>query len=287
MTGYGQAVGRAGETSCAVEIRTVNNRFLKTQIRLPDRLTAWESRLEKLIRGQVRRGTVTLAVRLEGKALAQPARLDAHALAGYFAQLRAVAPVELSQVAGALLPLPGVVVESAAAEDWDQRLWPLVEQVAGEALTALKRMRAEEGTGLRTELEQLATEIAGLTDQIERRNAAAVPAHRDRLADRVRTLLAPHQLELSPQDLVRELSVLAERCDIAEEVARLRGHRLQLVATLGGGEHAGRKLDFLAQELHREANTIGAKANDLPTQELAVELKTRIERLRELVQNVE
>ena len=286
MTGYGQSLERDGDAACSVEVRAVNNRFLKLHVRVPERFAAWESRVEKRTRDACRRGTVTLTVRIQGVRGSGAANLDAEVLRDYRDQLAAALPGEPMPLS-ALLTLPGVVDDRhdpLAAES----LWPLVDRAVAKALAELRTMRQAEGAAMKAELAALARQVGELAEEIAARAHVSVAAHRDRMLERVQALVAPHQTEISAGDLVRELSILAERGDIAEELARLRAHRDRLLETLdAGGEGAGRRLDFLAQELHREANTLGAKANDVRIAGLAVELKTRIEGIRELVQNVE
>ncbi len=287
MTGYGQATERDGDAACAVEARAVNNRFLKLQVRVPERFAAWEPRLEKLVRDAARRGTITVSVRLSGvRGSGGAATLDTETLRDYRTQLAAAFPGEAVPLA-ALLQLPGAVDDRHDPEA-AVTLLPLVERAVAKALAELRSMRAAEGASMKAELTSLAHAVGDLAEEIAARATVSVAAHRDRMLERVQSLLAPSRGEIAASDLVRELSILAERGDIAEELARLRAHRDRLLETLAaGGEGAGRRLDFLAQELHREANTLGAKANDVRIAGLAVELKTRIEGIRELVQNVE
>jgi len=286
MTGFGQSVIPLAEGVCAVEVRTVNNRFFKLHAKLPESHAGLEARLEKTVRDHVRRGAVTMAVRFDRGAAAHPVRINAGLLKHLAEQVRGEFPVESGALLGALLTVPGVIEERLETPDLEAD-WPALERAATAALVAMHGMRRDEGAAMGRELSDLAKEIGAIADLIERNAERSVPAHRDRLLERVAALLADRQASVAESDLLRETAILAERFDIAEEIARLRSHCDQFFAILESDDSVGRKLEFLTQELHREANTLGAKANDAEIGKLTVELKTRIERVREIVQNVE
>ncbi|MGL5098232.1 MAG: endoribonuclease YicC domain-containing protein, partial [Planctomycetia bacterium] len=155
------------------------------------------------------------------------------------------------------------------------------------AVSAMQTMRREEGRAMRQELTALCGQARECVDAVESHRPAIVAAHRDRLHHRVSSLLADLGVTLSPADLLREAAILADRSDVAEEITRLRSHCAQFEELIADAPTPGRTLDFLAQEMHRESNTIGAKANSAEIAQRVVELKTIVERIRELVQNVE
>lgn len=285
MTGYGAAEVHREQLTCAVEIRAVNNRYLKISVRLADAYGALESPLEKLVRDQLRRGTINVNVRWSGSAAAVGVRLNKELLQGLLAELRGLV-AEPSNLLGALIGIPGVVEHTTASVDPEAQ-WPILAEAVQAALGRLQTMRQDEGAAMAAELRQIGAAIAERVEAIEQRTPEALVAYRDRLMERVNTLLLDHQHALQPNDLMRELSILAERVDVAEEITRLRSHLAQFHDFLDASESSGRKLEFLSQEMHREANTLGAKANDIRISAWVVELKTQVERLREIVQNVE
>jgi uncharacterized protein (TIGR00255 family) len=188
---------------------------------------------------------------------------------------------------GAVLALPGVVTEPAASWADAAGDWPLVEQALLDALARLETMRAEEGRAMAIDLRANGAAISAQLAEIERRAPQVVESFRARLGERLKKSLAEFDVHLDAADLIREVSIYAERSDISEEVVRLRSHLEQFDAMLEAAESSGRKLEFLTQEMFREANTIGSKAADLDIARSVIEIKAAIERIREMIQNVE
>jgi len=286
MTGFGQAVVHADALTCSVEVRAVNNRFLKVNVRVPDSSSAFEPRLEKLIRDAVKRGTVTVTVKLEGERASAGYRINTEVLRQLMRDLREVTGCSPEQAVGGLLALPEVVERSGPAAD-TEALWPTVQKAVYAALASFQEMRHAEGAAMAAEIDVLRGNMATLVAAVEGRAHASVRQYHDRFYERVSALLADYGVALDRNDLVREVAILAERFDVAEELARLRSHLDQFKSLPTGNESVGRKWEFLTQELHREANTIASKANDLEIAHWIVDLKTQIERVREIVQNVE
>jgi uncharacterized protein (TIGR00255 family) len=187
----------------------------------------------------------------------------------------------------AVLVLPGVVEEPDQAGRDPGADWTTVEPVLEEALNRLQSMRAEEGRTMGDELLRLVGEIGKELEQIRSRAPRVIEEYRNKLHDRVRNLLAELDVEIDRSDLIKEVSIFAERSDITEEVVRLASHLGQFREIMKESESPGRKLDFLTQEMFREANTIGSKANDVEIARRVVEIKGAIEKIRELIQNVE
>jgi len=291
MTGHGEATVTQGEVHAAVEIRTVNNRYLKVQVRT-DGPAAWESAVEAIVRESVRRGAMQVSIRIDREASAEQYRLNAAVLNGYADQVSAILfdrnphqpPAEIPW--GFLLSLPGVVREPQVSRSADD-LWPLVEEATKKAITALDKMRRDEGAAMSADMAQNCRVIAEELVHIEKRGPLVVESYRQRLEDRLNGWLESHQVQIQPGDIVKEIGVFADRADISEEIVRLRSHLEQFHATLAAKESNGRKLDFLVQEMFREVNTIGSKGNDVEISRRVVDLKTIIERIREMVQNVE
>ncbi|HEY1067919.1 MAG TPA: YicC/YloC family endoribonuclease, partial [Pirellulales bacterium] len=273
-----------------VEVRAINNRFLKVSCKLPDGYSAWESEIEALVRKHVKRGTIQINLRLERVRRPEDYKLNTAALTGYRAQLDQLRrewgltdQITLDQ----LLSLPGVVLDDRDRSVDLEGEWPAVSATVEEALVNLQRMREQEGVAMGRDLAAQLESIATITALVEDRAPQVVDQHRIRLHERISRILAEHQATIEPNDLIRETAVFAERTDVAEELVRLKSHLVQMTALFNEHESTGRKLDFLTQELFREANTIGSKANDVVIAQHVVEIKTAIERIREMVQNIE
>jgi uncharacterized protein (TIGR00255 family) len=294
MTGHGEAHSRVGGRAIAVDVRTVNNKYFKVSMRTGDRYLALEPLIESAVRQQVRRGTVQVELRIEREATPDDYRLNETVLASYRrqlelleSQLRLSEPIRLE----ALLALPGVVEERAAVRASDDSLWPEVEPVLRAALDNLDRMRREEGRAMSVDLRSNRELVAAALDRIETRAPLVIAAYRARLLERVNSwvqgLDASGMPPVTPADIVREVGLFTDRSDISEETVRLRSHLAQFDTLVKQPEPAGRKLDFLIQEMFRETNTIGSKANDVEIAREVIEIKTLIERMREMIQNVE
>jgi uncharacterized protein (TIGR00255 family) len=186
-----------------------------------------------------------------------------------------------------VLALPGVVPEPGTASVCVDDEWPILERVLDQAVDKLQAMRLEEGKAMGQEFLQLRNHIGSQLEQIREKAPQVTEAYRDRIFDRVKNLLAEHEVKIDRSDLIKEVSIFAERSDIAEEVVRLASHLDQFLEIMKEPESPGRKLEFLTQEMFREANTIGSKAGDVEISRRAVEIKGTLEKIRELVQNVE
>jgi uncharacterized protein (TIGR00255 family) len=289
MTGCGVGAATADTTSCRVEVRTVNNRGFKFSIRTRDGLFGLESRIEAIVRARIHRGTVSVSLDVKGGATAATKRLDLDQLAAYLDDLEQFAAgrgVALPQSLEGILGLSGVVTDAVAGEEVVDQVWPVVAKAVAAALDACDAMRAAEGASLAADMKTIITDVRKLVDGIRCRVPAAVERHRERLMERVTSLLGGHGASLTEADLTRELVLLADRSDVAEEIVRLESH-LDQFARLLEDDSPGRQLDFLAQELAREANTVASKSSDVEIAHAVVEAKTLIERLREQVQNLE
>jgi len=289
MTGCGEGVAAAAGSTCRVEVRSVNNRGFKLTVRAREGLFSLEPRIEAVVRERFRRGTVSVSLDVQGLAAAATRRLDHDQLAAYLDDLErfsAARNLPLPQSLDGLLGLPGVVADVSPAGAAAEGLWPLVAEAVAAALVACDAMREAEGAALADDMRGIVAEVRRLVAGIRDRVPAAVARHRERLAERVGSVLAERGAGLSEADLTREIVLLADRSDIAEELVRLESHLDQFERLLAEPT-AGRQLDFLTQELGREANTVAAKSADVEIAHAVVEAKTLIERLREQVQNLE
>ncbi|WP_165219622.1 YicC/YloC family endoribonuclease [Aquisphaera insulae] len=294
MTGFGDARHQDQAWSIEVEVRTVNNRHLKLSTRISEPYSALEADLEHLVRQRIRRGAVQLSLRVDRPRRAEDYRLNLVALASYREQLRGIAGVAQGKGApgvevplGDLLALPGVVEESRGPACDPQQDWPAIARVVGEALDKLEGARAREGDAMAAELTAMARSAEGLLGRIADRAPLVVQAYQGRLTERIGGLVRDHGVSIDARDLIREVAILADRSDISEEIVRLRAHLAQFQEILGERESAGRKLEFVVQEMGREANTIGSKASDVEISRHVFEIKGILERIRELIQNVE
>jgi len=289
MTGFGRAEHQSGADSWSVEVRSVNNRYLNVKMRLPPRFLRHEAAMEDEVRRVVSRGTVDVFVRARSRGQRDQLVINERLVTEYVdavhkLQKKAGLTGELDL--GAVLSLPGVV-SLEEADDVDDRELKSLLVCLKRALKQLVEARQREGQRLAAELGRLLEQIDRIAATIERQ-APRIPAHsRKRLRQRIDKLLEGTQLNLDRTTLEREVALAADRADITEELARLKSHGEGFRALLEKRGPVGRSLDFLVQEMAREANTIGSKNQDLTISRHVVELKSQVERLREQVQNLE
>lgn len=291
MTGFGEAQrqyeaeGEEDSLVVAVELRTINNRHLKLSLRASEGYQALEPEVEALIRTKVRRGTVQANLRVTRTTSVDDYQINADVLTSYREQLAEIHGMAPS--VDALLSLPGVVADRQPVSVDPKKDWPRIEPVFAEALGALAAMREHEGGALEADLLENCRVIADQLSGVVERAPEVGNAYRDRLVERVNAALSELNVSVEPADLIREVAVFADRTDISEETVRLRHHVEQFTAAVKLPESSGRKLEFITQEMVREVNTIGSKANDAEISRRVVEMKTALERIREQVQNVE
>ncbi len=305
MTGFGSASTDDHGISCAVEVRSVNNRFFKATIKLPDKLTNLEPAIDRILRETVIRGSIVLAISVRDHASPTSVVINDAVLKTYLDKIKSL-PAALGvpatvDLAGLLL-LPGVI---EAGEDSAQYLAThedLVLRLVKQAFEKLNDMRRREGAALWTDLRRHIDLIRAALAQIALAAPAVARTYHERLRSRVNQMVSDAKLSLSDQDLLKEVALFADRADISEEIHRLGGHLDQFVSVCeqpnsgNAGNSAaavapsagdGRKLDFIAQEMLREANTIASKANDVSIARLTVDIKSAIDRIKEQVQNAE
>lgn len=285
MTGYGDARREEDGLSVAVEIRSVNSRYLKINIRGAES-AALEAKIESIVRKRLNRGTVNVVLRLFRKATAEDYRINlevVEACQKQLASLSGEATIDLST----LLTLPGVVEAPSSSGGLTESDWSFVEPVVADALASLEKMRAAEGQAMDDDFKINCAAIATQLEEINERAPLVVASYQNRLTERINALLRDFDTSVTGADVAREVGVFAERSDISEEVVRLRSHLEQFAKISAEKESAGRKLEFLIQEMFREINTIGSKSNDSEIAVHVVEIKTHIERMREMIQNVE
>ena len=289
MTGFGDAAAEKAGTHYAVEVRSLNNRFFKSVIKLPEIISNMEPELETLLREKLGRGSVTFILKIRSESADVAYKINSSALVAYLKQLK-----EIKELTGtvtfdlsALLGLPGVCQEPRDETDEIERHGPTVRELAIKAIDKLTAMRKREGEALFDDLMKHAGVISANLLAIQGRAPLVIEEYHKRLTLRVNQLIGKAELQLHAADLCKEVAVFAERADISEEIQRLTSHMGAFENACRQGEHPGRKLDFITQEMLREANTIASKANDAKIAGHIVEIKTCIDRLKEQVQNVE
>ncbi|MBN2313323.1 MAG: YicC family protein [Sedimentisphaerales bacterium] len=290
MTGYGEAQGESHGISYAVTIKTVNNRYFKAAIKLPELAAFLEEDIEKLLRKNISRGTVNYVLRLKEAPVDVLFDIDEAALQAVAEKLNRVgstAGIEGTIELGNLLNLPGVIRPATPDEEQVEQIRNVILRISQEALDKLKHMRAVEGGFLEADLKKHCGTIENDLGQINARSPVVMQRYTEKLKKRVNELLANAELKLDEESLVREVAIFADRSDISEEVARLDSHLKQFEQCCQGNDQAGRRLDFISQEMLREANTIASKASDTEITRFVVDIKCQIDRIKEQVQNVE
>jgi len=290
MTGYGEAQGEADGVNYAVEVKTVNNRYLKTMIKLPELASFLEEDIDKLLRKNIFRGTINYVLRLKDTSASALFDINEAALQAVLEKLsRAGSSTGINGVIdiGNLLTLPGIIQPALPGKERAVQIRKLVLEISQKALDKLKRMRATEGDYLETDIKKCCTIIEEDLEQVRGRSAIVIKEYADKLKKRVNELLAHAELKIDEGILAREVAIFAERSDISEEVARLDSHLQQFAQCCRGSDQAGRRLDFISQEMLREANTIASKASDTETTRYVVNIKCQIDRIKEQVQNIE
>jgi uncharacterized protein (TIGR00255 family) len=290
MTGFGAAEYLDEQVRIAIEVRTVNNRFFKANMRLPDGLGSLEVTIERMLREGITRGTISLNLSVQPRGSAARAPINTEILAAYWRDLAALD----KQMGGtgkisvdALLELPGVIGAEQAALTGIENLPAKIEEAVKQAVVHLNAMRDAEGKATATDMQAALGEMEKRIAAISARVPNVVDEYRVRLQQRVQEILSGVDLAADDATLAREVAFAAERSDINEELARLSSHIAQFREFLAETGPAGRKLEFLTQEMYREVNTIGSKSNDAEISRHVVEIKVGVDRLREQSVNVE
>ncbi len=286
MTGFGHSTLQTPTAHVSAELKSVNNRYLKLTLRLPDSLARFEADIERVIRSRIARGAVQGTIRVRFHSGQTDHQLDLQVLAAYQHQLSSVL-TSTEIPLPALLALPGVVVETEVDDSQLAALWPDLERCLGETLDQFEDFRRQEGQSMRQDLSLQCDVIEQHLQSVIQLAPGVVIDYRDKLLERVRRLIGELHVTVSESDMIREMALFADRCDINEEITRLKSHIEQFRKLLAADTSQGRKLEFISQEMFREINTIGSKANSTSIAHSVVEMKAAIERIREVLQNVE
>jgi len=288
MTGYGEAQYSEGDVSFALEIRSLNNRYFKANIKLPDYLSSFEADVEKLLRKHISRGSITCVLRVRNTSVEAAMTINTAAVQSYLEQLNKLpSSQQVSIDLGSILALPGICQPPEIEETELKRQWGIIKEMTERAVKDMIEMRKIEGRALMEDLRGQCRQIREHLDIVAQQAPQVLQEYHQRLLQRANELLGSGELQLALDDVKREVAVYAERCDINEEISRLLSHLEQFENMFDTDEPAGRKLDFIAQEILREANTIASKANNAAIAQHIVEIKGAIDRLKEQVQNVE
>jgi uncharacterized protein (TIGR00255 family) len=287
MTGFGAGRAAQGDEALEVEARSVNHKFCEVKVRSPRELAGLESEVVRAVKDRLARGGVDVSIRRSGARGALAPRVDITLAAEYaraFGELKArlglAGEVELAQV----LAAEGVVSLDERPPDLEAARNALTAALA-QALAALAAMREREGEALGRDLEARLDTVEGVVQEVERLAPRSVEQHRQRLTERIQEVARGFVPD--PARIAQEVALFADRMDVSEEITRLRSHVSQMRGLMRSGEPAGRKMEFIVQEMHREANTIGSKSQSAEIAALVVTLKAEVERMREQVQNVE
>lgn len=290
MTGFGEAQGEIDGVTYIVEIRTVNNRYLKTSVRLPETTAFLEEDIDKLLRENLSRGMVSYVLRLKNAPANLLFDIDETALRVYMEKLSRIVtsvdskgPIDI----GGLLTLPGIVRPALPDEKRAEQIKKRVLNITQKAIDRLKQMRAAEGAALAADLDSHCKAIKQDLKQIRTSSRNILQEYQKKLKKRVDELLADAKLKLDEESLAREVALFADRSDISEEIARLDSHLQQFAESCQADAQAGRRLDFISQEMLREANTIASKAYSTEVIRCVVDIKCLIDRIKEQVQNIE
>jgi len=289
MTGFGRGTAELDNVRVVVEVAGLNHRFLDTSIRMPGEFAPLESELRNILKKRLARGRITVNVELSyaDDMAARSASFDVDLAANYVSKLQKMAETlgingELS--VSDVINLPGVMDTARLVID-DATIRPVLLDSFGQALDAFDEARSVEGETLSRDVIGHVERIRSMADEVATRIPQVVESYRDRLQARVKELDESGLIE--PDRITAEIALFADKCDVSEEVVRLRSHVARFLDLIGGDEPVGRQLDFLCQEMHREITTIGSKGRDSDVSHIVVEAKGELEKVREQVQNLE
>ena len=291
MTGFGRGEAQKDGYSFTVEIKSVNHRYLENSIRIHHSLSVLEADIRRVLKERLSRGKVDVYVSYANHSDTQgQIWLNRPNLEGYLKALREAGDsygLENDLTLSSVISLPEVLEVDQAA--WDpEEMRPILMEALEEALTGLIRMREEEGQNLKRDFEEKLSELSECVEAVAARAPEVVKSYQEKLYQRMQEYVDPTKVpQLDEGRLETEVTIFADRCCIDEEITRLRSHIAQYRKILASKEAAGRKLDFLTQELNRETNTIASKSNDLAVTQAALQMKNIIEKIREQVQNIE
>jgi uncharacterized protein (TIGR00255 family) len=288
MTGYGRGTSEKDGRSFNVEMKSVNNRYLDITIKLPRHINVLEDTVRKYISQKISRGKVDIYINQECYSKDDISiRLDEQMAQAYYDAFQKIKDRfgVIDDVSVALIAKsPDVITVEKNEEDYNI-IWQVLKPAVDQALDMLIDMRSKEGVKLTKDIDERCALILGMVEDVESRSPQLVEEYREKISDRIKEYLK--DVELDETRLLNEVAFFADKASITEEIVRMKSHVVQLKSTLSGNEPVGRKLDFIAQEMNRETNTIGSKANDLYITNVVVNMKSELEKIREQIQNLE
>lgn len=288
MTGYGRSEKKEGNVLCIVEVKSVNHRYIDMSLRLPKSLNGFEDKIKKIIKKKFSRGYFEVFITFENSnRVNKELKLDIELVEQYMKALRDLqyrfkisGDIDINSI----IQLKDLLKFEEEKKDTDL-YWNILDDTLNDALNALKSMREMEGNALKDDIFNRIAVIKDYTKDIEKRRSSALVEHKERLKNRMADLLDVHDID--QVRLSEEAAILAERSDITEEVTRLKNHLRQFLKINKENNPVGRKLEFIIQELNRETNTIGSKANNYDISSGVIGIKIELEKIREQVQNIE
>lgn len=289
MTGFGRCENQNEEYSCKTEIRSVNNRYMDINTRFPKSMMDLDNSVKKLIKSRCARGSFDLNISIEktnggaSDQILQPNIEIAEQYHQAFQKIKTSLELEGEVDINLLLSMKDVV--KIEAVEIDPAREELIHATVEDALSALIKMREDEGKHLHDDILSRLEIIERNGAIIKSRQAESVQAYKERLEERIKVL--SDGVEIDPQRIAQETAIMADRCDVTEEVVRLDSHIKQFKKLLDGNQPLGRKLEFLIQEINRETNTIGSKTIDSEVSQMVIEIKSDLEKIREQLQNIE
>ena len=288
MTGFGKGEAKAKNCKVTVEIKTVNHKFFDATLKLPGGISSFEDRIKELLQKKIMRGKINLSLTHDGKLLKdEKVSINQNIAKNYYTEL-----IKLKKSLGLsddvtmkdLVLLPGVLSYETGEGNVAQ-VWPTVKAAVENAIDSLLVDRAKEGRALRVDLSGRAKKISRILASIKSRAHLNIEEYRRRFAKRVKDMTNGRSMDAGRLEM--EVAIFAKNCDISEEITRLSNHLDNFNKTVISNEEVGKKLDFIAQELHREVNTIGSKASDFKISKSVIEIKSEIEKIREQAKNLE
>ncbi len=286
MTGFGRATAGNGPYRWTIEIRSLNHRFLDSSVRLPGAFSGWEADIQKILEAQIKRGKVTISASLANdKASGEKLKVDQEKLKFYLQTLKSLARrYHLPGQIGIreLMMLPNLF--TVEKRDLSEHYQVALKKAVLEAVKKLLAMRRAEGCLIAKDLSKRAQKITKTLKEIEKRSGGVASRYRERLESRLQSVA--ENLKLDPDRLTREAAIQAERSDVTEELVRAKHHVASLLKSIQGNGEAGRRLEFIVQEIQREVNTMTSKAQDFQISEQVVRIKSELEKIREQIQNI-
>jgi uncharacterized protein (TIGR00255 family) len=288
MTGFGRGEAKFRNGKITIEIKTVNHKFFDETLKLPNGISAFEETIKEAMQKKIKRGKVNLNLIYDGNILkSEKINIDRAAAKSYYDRLSALKKylnLRDEITTKDIVALPGVLSYEAVDEGL-RRFWPKIKEALDQALDRLVQDREKEGKATYADLTKRVKKIETMLALIKSRAHLNIEEYRKRFAERVKDLTGGRDIDMGRLEM--EVAIFAKNCDISEEITRLKNHLSNFRKTISGNGEVGKKLDFIAQELHREANTIGSKASDFKISKNVIEIKGEIEKIREQAKNLE